>query len=309
MGRLAYPHRDGVSIRRPVGTFDGSGGARHARAGADPTHGRRKENLMIRRLAACVALIALVAGACGNNTPVLTDPKDIVARSVGTLQTMKSFHLHATISGTIKIDLLGTGNAIPVDLKGTTADADVDFTNGKAKATLSAQSLFLNADLVYVGTDAYYKVSLLGPKFKKLALADLLNLIPGAPMPSPSTALPSVDPSAVVQSLRDSLGKLTVPPVKEADEKIGDQDCYKVTIKLTQADLAVASPSLPPGVSAPFNATIGVWVRKSDLRPAQVSAAIDAGDSGNVTLTLVLSNIDAPVVIDPPPADQVEPAP
>ena len=81
---------------------------------------------MIRRLAACVALIALVAGACGSTTPVLTDPKEIVAQSVATLQTMKSFHLHATASGTIKIDLLGTGNALPVDLQGTTADGLTD---------------------------------------------------------------------------------------------------------------------------------------------------------------------------------------
>jgi len=268
---------------------------------------------MTRRLAACVALIALVAGACGSTTPTLTDPKEIVAQSVATLQTMKSFHLHATVSGTIKIDLLGTGNAIPVDLQGTTADADVDFANGKAKASLSAQSLFLNADLVYTGTDAFYKVSLLGPKYKKLSLADLFNLIPGSNLPGqsppPSVAIPSVNPSAVAQSIRDSLGKLTVPPVKDPDEKIGDQDCYKVTIKLSQADVATSglNPALPSPATAPFNATVGVWVRKNDLRPAQVTVAVDAGASGNITLTIALSNIDAPVVIAAPPADQVEP--
>jgi hypothetical protein len=267
---------------------------------------------MIRRLAACVALIALVVGACGSPTPALTDPKEIVAQSVATLQTMKSFHLHATASGTIKIDLLGTGNALPVDLQGTTADADVDFANGKAKASLSAQSLFINADLIYTGTDAFYKVSLLGPKYKKLALADLLNLIPGGnqavPSPLPSVVVPSVNPSAVAQSIRDSLGKLTTPPTKDPDEKIGDQDCYKVTIKITQADVATGgfSPALPSPAVAPFNATIGVWVRKNDLRPAQVTVAVDAGANGNITITTALSNIDAPVVIDPPPADQVE---
>ncbi len=267
---------------------------------------------MIRRLAACVALIALVAGACGSSLPTLTDPKEIVAQSVATLQTMKSFHLHATASGSIKIDLLGTGNALPVDLQGTTADADVDFANGKAKASLSAQSLFINAEVIYTGTDAYYKVSLLGPKYKKFALADLLNLIPGGstslPSPLPSVVVPSVNPSAVAQSIRDSLGKLTTPPTKDPDEKIGDQDCYKVTIKITQADVATSglNPALPSPATAPFSATIGVWVRKNDLRPAQVTVAVDAGASGTVTITTALSNIDVPVVIDPPPADQVE---
>lgn len=269
---------------------------------------------MIRRLAACMALVALIAGACGSPAPVLTDPKDIVAQSVATLQKMKSLHLHVALSGSVKIDLLGTGKPVPVDLQGTTADADVDVTNAKFKGSLSAQSLFITGDLVYVGSDLYYRVGPLGPKYKKLSLADLANLIPGTtlpvPSPLPSVAVPSVDPSAVIQGLKDGLAKLTVPPVKDADEKIGDQDCYKVTIKLSQADVIGASPSLSPIASGmTFNATIEVWVRKSDMRPAQVTVAGDAGPDGSVKVTMTLSNIDTPVVIDPPPADQIDTSP
>ena len=64
---------------------------------------------MIRRLAACVAVVALVVGACGSTAPALTDPKDIVAQSLTTVQAMKSFHLHATLSGSLKVDILGNG--------------------------------------------------------------------------------------------------------------------------------------------------------------------------------------------------------
>ena len=49
-----------------------------------------------------------------------------------------------------------------------------------------------------------------------------------------------------------------------------------------------------------------VWVRKSDLRPAQFAMAVDAGDQGNVSLTLTLSNIDQAVTIAAPPADQID---
>ncbi len=262
---------------------------------------------MIRRLAACLALIALVAGACGSTAPALTDPKDIVAQSLSAVQTMKSFHLHAALSGSVKIDILGTGNPVAVDLQGTTADADVDVANGKVKASLNAQALFVTGDLVYVGTDIYYKVGLLGSQYQKLALGDLIGMIPGA-SPAPSTAAPSVDPSAAIQSLKDGLGKLTVPPVKDADEKIGDQDCYKVTITLSQADLAALSSSLPPSAGdATFNATIEVWVRKNDLRPAQLTVSVASGPDTTVNVTLTLSNIDLPVVIDAPPADQIAP--
>lgn len=263
---------------------------------------------MIRRLAACLAVLALVVSACGSTAPALTDPKDIVAQSLNTVQAMKSFHLHAALSGSVKIDILGSGNPTAVDLQGTTADADVDVTNGKLKASLNAQALFITGDLIYVGSDAYVKAALLGPKYKKFSLGDILGMIPGA-SPAPSTAAPSVDPSAAIQSVKDSLGKLAVPPVKNADEKIGDQDCYKVTITVSQADLAGLTPTLPVvGSGATFNATIEVWVRKNDLRPAQVTIAGTSGTDDNVKLTLTISNIDTPVVIDAPPADQVDPS-
>ena len=267
---------------------------------------------MIRRLAACLAVLALVVSACGSTAPALTDPKDIVAQSLNTVQAMKSFHLHAALSGSVKIDILGTGNPTAVDLQGTTADADVDVANGKLKASLNAQALFITGDLIYVGTDAYVKSALLGPKYKKFSLGDLIGMVPGASpgaSPAPSVAVPSVDPSAAIQSVKDALGKLAVPPVKNADEKIGDQDCYKVTISVSQADLAGLTPSLPVvGSGATFNATIEVWVRKNDLRPAQVTVTATSGTDTNVKLTLTISNIDTPVVIDAPPADQVEPS-
>jgi hypothetical protein len=271
---------------------------------------------MIRRLSALVALVALVASACGSSTPALTDPSDIVAQSVNAVQGLKSLHLHLALSGSIKIDMLGTGKPLPVDLQGTTVDGDIDLVNGKVKGSLNAQALFLSGDLVYVGGDVYVRASLLGPKYQKFSLGSLIGMIPGASAApggasaAPSVAIPSVDPSAVIKSIRDGLAKLKVPPVKGADEKIGDQDCYKVTIKLTQDDVAAAGASLPPVASGTtFSATVDVWVRKNDLRPAQISAAIDAGDSGKVTLTATLSNIDAPVVIDAPPADQVQTTP
>jgi hypothetical protein len=263
---------------------------------------------MIRRLAACLALVALVVSACGTSAPALTDPKDIVAQSLNTVQAMKSFHLHAALSGSIKIDILGTGKPLPVDLQGTTADADVDVANAKVKGSLNAQALFITGDLIYVGSDLYVKAGLLGPKYTKLSLGDLLAMVPGA-SPVPSAAVPSVNPSAAIQGVKDGLAKLAVPPVKNADEKIGDQDCYKVTITVSQADVAGVTPSLPPVVSgATFNATIEVWVRKNDLRPAQVTISGTSGPDTSVKLTLTISNIDVPVVIDAPPADQVAPS-
>lgn len=266
---------------------------------------------MLRRLATLVALVALIAGACGSSAPALTDPKEILSQSIATLQAMKSFHLHVDLSGTVNVDLRQTGKASPLDLQGTTADVDVDVSNNRAKVSVSAPAFFLTADLIQIGPDTYVKAPLfLGSKYNKLSLASLLGSVaPGlSPAPSLAASSPSANASAVIQQIKDGLGKLTVPPVKDADEKVGDQDCYKVTVKLSQADVSAAGASLPPAASGmTFDGSVDVWVRKSDLRPAKLVATVNAGAQGTIAVTVTLSNIDASVTIDAPPADQIAP--
>lgn len=249
---------------------------------------------MIRRLAALTAVVALLAGACGSSAPALTDPKDILSQSAATLSALKSVHIHVDVAGSVKIDLLGTGSASALDLTGTTADVDVDLPNSKAHASFSVPAMFgLGGDFIQIGADQYTKVSLAGPKYTKNTTA-----------PSTASAAPT-DPKALVKQVQDALTKLSSPPAKGADEKVGDQDCYRVTLKLTAADLSGAGASLPPGMTG--DGTVDVWVRKNDLRPARLVAAINGGDQGSLTLTITLSNFDATISIDAPPADQIAP--
>ena len=249
---------------------------------------------MTRRLATLLAIVALVASACGTSTPALTDPKDILTQSVASLQTLKTAHLHADITGSLSVDITGSGNPTSIDLAGTTADMDIDLPNKKLHLSFSVPALLgLGGDLIQIGADQYIKVSLLGPKYRKSTTE-----------PSTTSSLPPTDPQAVIQQLRDGLAKLTNPPTKEADEKVGDQDCYKVNLKLTAADLSGAGASLPPGTTG--DGTVSVWVRKNDLRPARIAATVAAGAQGNLTATITLSNFDAAVTVDPPPADQID---
>lgn len=265
---------------------------------------------MIRRLAALVALVAIVAGACGSpSAPALTDPKEIVTKSIASVQAMKSFHLHAAVTGNVKVDISGSGTPSPIDLAGTTADVDADIVKGDVHASFSAASL-ISGDLVKVGNDLYVKAAPFLPKYRKMPLDTITSMIP-IPSAAPSIALPSVDPSAAIKQLTDALGKLSTPLVKAADEKINGQDCYRVTIKITPADIAAAGAaagaSLPPETSSAFTSmTLDEWVQKSDLRPVQFAVAVDAGDQGNVAITLTLSNIDQAVTIVAPPADQID---
>ena len=52
------------------------------------------------------------------------------------------------------------------------------------------------------------------------------------PDASTSPAGDVTDPAAAVNQLQDALAKLPAP-VKQADEKCGDQDCYHVTLTVT----------------------------------------------------------------------------
>ena len=99
---------------------------------------------MFRRLFFVAAVASLALGACSTAAPAapaLTDPKEILTKSVTTLKDVKTVHMHADVSGQIKMDLSGTGNAAALDLKGTTADADIDIPNKKAHLTFSAPAL------------------------------------------------------------------------------------------------------------------------------------------------------------------------
>ena len=269
---------------------------------------------MFRRLAALIAVVAIVASACGSAAaPALTDPKEIVSRSLTSLQGMTSFHLHAAVSGTLKVDLTGSGTATSLDLQGTVGDLDADLATGDLHASFDAASLLVSGDLIKIGDDLYAKADPLLPKYKKFSLDSLTSMLP-IPSLAPSSAAPSVDPSGAIKDLSDALGKLATPPVKDPDEQVNGQDCYRITIKITPADIAAAGSaagaSLPPEISsATYSITLDEWVQKSDLRPVQFAAAVDAGDQGNIALTLTLSNVDQPVTITAPPADQIDTSP
>lgn len=267
---------------------------------------------MLRRLAAFLAVLAVVLAACGGpTTPALTDPKEILSKTTLSLAGVKTSHLQIDLSGKVSADLTGTGSASTFDLTGTTATIDSDIAGKKAKVTFSAPAFFgAGGELLVVDNAAYYK--LIGPlaqfsapdgKYTKVAIPDLTGIASGlAPSPS-AAASPSLSPEELVAKLNEALSKLPTPPVKGADEKIGDQDCYRVTVHLTAADLATLSSPEPLASNAPSDITFDIWSRKSDLRPAKIALGLTL-PQGTVTLTLT-ATYDQAVNITAPSADQV----
>jgi hypothetical protein len=247
-------------------------------------------------LAAVLAVLAIVLGACNSApaAPALTDPKDILTHAITSLQSVKTAEIVGSFSGTAKVPQMGD-----LDLSSIKLSAAIDIPNKKAKASVDAPTLLgTKLDALLIGDAAYYKIA--GPLAAMLgASADKYTKV-DVPMPS---AAPSADIAGMTDAmnqLKQGLDKLPTAPVKAADEKCGDQDCYHVTLKVSAADMK----TLDPTASVNADTTLDVWSHKSDYRPAKMTFNVTSVDLGTVGMTLQFT-YDTSVSVDAPPADQV----
>jgi hypothetical protein len=258
---------------------------------------------MPRRFAPILVLLAVLAiGACNATpaAPVLTDPKDILTRSVLALKDVKTLDAKGELSGTF------SGQGTSLDLKGTTFEIAADIPGKKFKASASMPSLLnTSAEAISVDQALYYKV--LGP-MAQMVHADPTGKYTKVDVPASSDSPGGVaaDPLKAIDDFKAALDKLPSPPTLGANEKVGDQDCYHVTIKLTSDQLKALSPSEAPSITTPFTLNVDTWVRTNDLRPAKLSFGADAGSQGNFAVTLTMS-YDTGVSINAPSADQIAP--
>jgi hypothetical protein len=254
------------------------------------------------RLTLGASVLAVVA-ACGGGTPAapaLTDPVDILVQSVQTLSEVKSFHADVGVSGSVNIDVMGTGQNSAFPLDNTTATLDVDVENKNAHATFSAPSLMgLSGELIQIGNTSYTKTSLTGAQWQKSESAE-------AGAVDEATDMSDED----IAQLREQLAKPEVAPTKGEDVACGDKQCYQVSIELTADEMQALEGDLPtdevPTEITEGTFTVNFQVEKDTLRPAAIDITADLGSQGNVTINVDFSNWDEAVSIEAPPADQVQ---
>ena len=260
---------------------------------------------MTRRSPAILALFAtltLAITACqgASNAPALTDPKEIVTAALTATEAAKSVHLDLTLDGTVSIALpIGGGAATPVNLTGTTANADVDFAKPALKATFAVPAMLgLAGELIAVDGKSYVKTTITGPLYQESA----------------GTAGP-VDPAAaggMADNLGDLLFKEGVELVKGDDVACGTKQCYTVSADLSPDDLGTAGGGSLGGLPIDLTgASVALTLRVEKDLPhhlAGVEAVVTMKDGTKVTLDLTASKWDEPVTVTAPPADQVKPA-
>jgi hypothetical protein len=249
---------------------------------------------MRTRLFVLVALLS-VAGCQGQPVTLLDDPDEILAAAVSTTAAATSVHVDLNAEGTLAIGLLGGGAQGAVNLAGTTLAADLDIAGRKTRATFSSPNLLGLAGEVVVADDTLFiKSTMTGPKFRPSAL--------GAPPENP------------LKGLADLMSRADLAPVKGPDVPCAGGTCYTLSIPLTADDLIAlgGGAQLPTGLPIPLPDVSGaavdltLHVEQVTTRLAGITAEVDLGDTGNLTLQATFTRWNEPVQIAAPPADQVE---
>ena len=254
-------------------------------------------------LAPVISLLAIIViGACNAtpSAPPLTDPKEILTRSVLALKDVKTMDAKGELTGTFSAQ--GTS----MDLKGTAFEIAADVAAKKFKASANVPALFnTSAEAIGVDQALYYKI--LGPLAASLH-ADPTGKYTKVDVPQSSAGPGSVaaDPLKAIDDFKAMLDKLPTAPTLGPNEKVGDQDCYHVTIKLTSDQLRAMSPDQAGSLTTPFTLNVDVWSRINDLRPAKLAFGADGRAQGNFAVTLTMT-YDTSVSIEAPSADQIAP--
>jgi hypothetical protein len=258
---------------------------------------------MPRRFLALLALIStLMVIACQGSpaAPALTDPKDILSRSILSLKDVKTVEVTGAFTGSFKAGAQ-LGN---LDLSTIKLNLALDVPNKKAKAVLDAPTILgTKVDAVVIDKALYVKIA--GPLAALAHVTADKYTKSDIPESSSDPLSNAADVAQGVQKLNEGLAALPNPPTKGANEKCGDQDCYHVTVKMTAADLQKLNASAS---AAPMSGdlTLDVWSRTNDLRPAKLVLTAATADQGTFGATFDFK-YDSSLTVEAPPADQIAP--
>ena len=265
---------------------------------------------------ALMAVTAIVfAGACGGNSgtptpPPITDPSEVITKSVAVVPAVKSLHLKLEVSGKVNTGALtggssgGLGLSGNFDLSGTTVEGDVDVTKVATDLKFAVPGVLgLTGEAIVVDGNLYYKTSLTGDKFTQSKLSDTVPVS----IPSPG-ALASADITSGIASLRKSLDDAGAKATLLPDDQVNGKDAYHVSISvpvdkinamLAQSGSATAGLTLD-------SASVDYWAYKDSLLPAKISIVGSAGTLGNLSLTLTLTDYGKSVTVTAPAASDIK---
>ncbi len=233
---------------------------------------------MPRPLCAPRALLALLSpllvlglAACSKDeeTSSLPDGSTLLSESATAMRSVETTHIVINVDGSI--------GSLPIKK----AEGDLK-RNGDAKGNIQLQQLgqLVQLDFVLLSNDAYLKFPTGG--WQKFA--------------GGTSAFP-YDPSAILDPDRGVAKLLSTASNArtEGSENVGGVDTFRVAADFDNTAASVLVPGVPPGVKGQ------VWIDKQSKR--MVKAVVNSPASGSTaaaSMTVTLTDIDAPVTISDP---------
>ena len=255
-------------------------------------------------IGALVALVAIIgAGTALGVGPlapipadVVSDPREMVARSLQATLDATSVHLAGTLDGTIPGALVDRAEA-GVALDGTTLDGDLLPKDGKTRTHITSPGLEIDADAVTVWDGAWYRTGV-GEPWQRASL--------GA---ASAGAGVDINPLTLVDRLRSYLSTPGVEPtLVDVTCAFATGQCHRITIELGRDPSIILRAMLPLDRSDRLpvvRTTLTLDTDVDTLRPVRL--VIDTrSEDGTVDLHLVVdaSDWDAPgIEIEEPPAE------
>jgi hypothetical protein len=248
--------------------------------------------------------MALVVAAC-SGTATLTDPDEILARTVTAAEETDSVRIDVSVGGEVPLDEGG----LPVSLDGTRFGLDMDAQNGRLRASFSIPMLFgLAGELIAVDDTAWVRTSLSGADYFVLDAETLGGDLP-LDLGGLGGASPDVDPDEAFAELRRLLADPVLDPELLDDVECAAGTCYQIRVELTpeklaQMDGAGGLDDLPTDLGE-GTLTLTVRVGRESLRLDGIDLEVDGGPEGSLSIEIAFTGWNEALDISPPPADQV----
>lgn len=228
----------------------------------------------------------------------VTDPGEMIARSLQATLDAASVHVAGTLDGGLPGTLLERDEAI-VDLAGTTITADLRPRDARTHARVTAPALDVNLETITVWTTAWYRSA--GGPWRQVPVDD-----------ATSDSGIDINPLTLVDRVRSYLATTGRRPWS-VDVPCGSASgrCHEVRLDAGTDPAGVLAAMLPgaaDGTPPVISTVITLQTDALTLRPAALSViAASADGTLDLRLTLVFGGWDGPVRIDEPPAGDVSP--
>lgn len=252
--------------------------------------------VIVIMLVLVVASTALGFGPLGASQPPaeVTDPKEMLARSLQATLDAEAVHLEGTLSGTIPGNLVDRDEPA-VSLDGSTVASDLRPHDAKTSTTLTSPGMEIDVAAISVWDGVWYRT---GPddEWQRASLGG-----------TSAQAGVDINPLTLVERLRSYLATPGVAPTLE-DVACGSASgrCHRVRVEVGRDPTLILRAMLPAdrGERLPVTrTTVVVDTDALTLRPAHL--AVDArSDDGTVVVRLDVdaSRWDDPAIVIEEPA-------